>query len=662
MAAEISDSKAKSEAGTETQKGNGVDPKTNNVGGHVNRVEFLKENVNKQAAGRASNDIFELTNSTSQNNEQIDNLDPEQKRTVKNRWGFFELEKKVKEAQEDLDNCKKAKLNESAAQNQLEQAIHNFDKLLRTALTGPAEQGMLGVDYIDLWNSMSKEQQELLDTGTKMVFINSRSDLTRINHSLSKMEKKFIVGGEEYDFSGNIANPDLFVLLGESLGGTDLELDGFKSTGLEIIFEGLSKGNKTTIKLTKGSSSKQSYIIARNVKISCQGEAADPKKGKKQSLTDLANSTLEGLANALDSDLRGARIISGLTNDLYRIMKQYNSNKIANGRLVDFFNDITGGTWNKGAKNAVFKILKGSLINDSTEFIPGEEIRYSVLRDMLKEKYESKGNPTEAQKFLLKYVNEHKNSTITDLVDAIKNSDLQPDQIDNALKKVEALDENIKKDLSDQIKKFVMRYTHRVFRAIPESIDTDDAIKIIKNTKYAECKEINVEDLDIFNIDEKKFLKATDPNNRHIYLIVDKDTGRRLIICNNVNGKFNTATIVDQENPKGNLFAIYPELSKDENKLITSLDIELSKNNKNKLRKLTEAIEKFNHTLKGTDNEGNRLLHFYNGAPIKINVVPRDLAYQISCNLKDSTARLFDTSSKAKKKEDEILSSELADE
>ena len=651
MAAET-DFKARPEAGTETQKGNGGDPKTNNFGTPNEIANFAKK---EEATGRAKIEaIFDLTNSTSQNNEQIDNLDPEQKRTVKNRWGFFELEKKVKEAQEALDSCKKAKLNESAAQNQLEQAIHNFDKLLKSALTGPAEQGMLGVDYIDLWNSMSKEQQELLDTGTKMVFINSRSDLTRINHSLSKMEKKFIVEGEEYDFSGNIANPDLFVLLGESLGGTDLELDGFKSTGLEIIFEGLSKGNKPAIKLTKGSSSKQSYIIARNVKISCQGEAADPKKGKKQSLTDLANSTLEGLANALDSDLRGARIISGLTNDLYRIMKQYNSNKIANGRLVDFFNDITGGTWNKGAKNAVFKILKGSLINDSTEFIPGEEIRYSVLRDMLKEKYESKGNPTEAQKFLLKYVNEHKNSTITDLVDAIKNSDLQPDEIDTALKIVETLDENIKKDLSDQIKKFVMRYTHRVFRAIPESIDTDDAIKIIKNTKYAECKEINVEDLDIFNIDEKKFLKATDPNNRHIYLIVDKDTGRRLIICNNVNGKFNTATIVDQENPKGNLFAIYPELSKDENKLITSLDIELSK--------LTEAIENFNHTLEGTANENNRLIHFYNGAPIEINVLPRDLAYQISCNLKDSTARLFDTSSKAKKKEDEILSSELADE
>ena len=655
MAAET-DFKARLEAGTETQKGkgNGVDPKTNNVGGHVNRVEFLKENVNKQAAGRASNDIFELTNSTSQNNEQIDNLDPEQKRTVKNRWGFFELEKKVKEAQEAFDSCEKSK----AAQNQLKQASRNFKELLQSALTGPAEKGMLGVDYIDLWNSMSKEQQELLDTGTKMVFINSRSDLTRINHSLSKMEKKFIVNGEEYDFSGNIANPDLFVLLGESLGGTDLELDGFKSTGLEIIFEGLSKGNKTTIKLTKGSSSKQSYIIARNVKISCQGEAADPKKGKKQSLTDLANSTLEGLANALDSDLRGARIISGLTNDLYRIMKQYNSNKIANGRLVDFFNDITGGTWNKGAKNAVFKILKGSLINDSTEFIPGEEIRYSVLR----EKYESKGNPTEAQKFLLKYVNEHKNSTITDLVDAIKNSDLQPAQIDTALKIVETLDENIKKDLSDQIKKFVMRYTHRVFRAIPESIDTDDAIKIIKNTKYAECKEINVEDLDIFNIDEKKFLKATDPNNRHIYLIVDKDTGRRLIICNNVNGKFNTATIVDQENPKGNLFAIYPELSKDENKLITSLNIELSGDRRNLLSKLTDAINAFNPTLEGTANENNRLIHFYDEPPIKINVLPRDLAYQISCNLKDSTARLFDTSSKAKKKEDEISSSEQADE
>ena len=643
MAAET-DFKARPEAGTETQKGNGGDPKKNNFRTPNEIANFAKK---EEATGRAKIEaIFDLTNSTSQNNEQIDNLDPEQKRTVKNRWGFFELEKKVKEAQEALDSCD--------SENQLRQAIDNFDKLLKSALTGPAEQGMLGVDYIDLWNSMSKEQQELLDTGTKMVFINSRSDLTRINHSLSKMEKKFTVNGEEYDFSGNIANPDLFVLLGESLGGTDLELDGFKSTGLEIIFEGLSKGNKTTIKLTKGSSSKQSYIIARNVKISCQGEAADPKKGKKQSLTDLANSTLEGLANALDSDLRGARIISGLTNDLYRIMKQYNSNKIANGRLVDFFNDITGGTWNKGAKNAVFKILKGSLINDSTEFIPGEEIRYSVLRDMLKEKYESKGNPTEAQKFLLKYVNEHKNSTITDLVDAIKNSDLQPDEIDHALKKVEALDENIKKDLSDQIKKFVMRYTHRVFRAIPESIDTDDAIKIIKNTKYAECKEINVEDLDIFNIDEKKFLKATDPNNRHIYLIVDKDTGRRLIICNNVNGKFNTATIVDQENPKGNLFAIYPELSKDENKLITSLDIELSK--------LTEAIENFNHTLEGTANENNRLIHFYNGAPIEINVLPRDLAYQISCNLKDSTARLFDTSSKAKKKEDEILSSELADE
>ena len=644
MEAGTSNSNARPEAGTETQKGNGGDPKKNNFRTPNEIANFAKK---EEATGRAKIEaIFDLTNSTSQNNEQIDNLDPEQKRTVKNRWGFFELEKKVKEAQEALDSCD--------SENQLRQAIDNFDKLLKSALTGPAEQGMLGVDYIDLWNSMSKEQQELLDTGTKMVFINSRSDLTRINHSLSKMEKKFTVNGEEYDFSGNIANPDLFVLLGESLGGTDLELDGFKSTGLEIIFEGLSKGNKTTIKLTKGSSSKQSYIIARNVKISCQGEAADPKKGKKQSLTDLANSTLEGLANALDSDLRGARIISGLTNDLYRIMKQYNSNKIANGRLVDFFNDITGGTWNKGAKNAVFKILKGSLINDSTEFIPGEEIRYSVLRDMLKEKYESKGNPTEAQKFLLKYVNEHKNSTITDLVDAIKNSDLQPDQIDNALKKVEALDENIKKDLSDQIKKFVMRYTHRVFRAIPESIDTDDAIKIIKNTKYAECKEINVEDLDIFNIDEKKFLKATDPNNRHIYLIVDKDTGRRLIICNNVNGKFNTATIVDQENPKGNLFAIYPELSKDENKLITSLDIELSK--------LTEAIENFNHTLEGTANENNRLIHFYNGAPIEINVLPRDLAYQISCNLKDSTARLFDTSSKAKKKEDEILSSELADE
>ena len=643
MAAET-DFKARPEAGTETQKGNGGDPKKNNFRTPNEIANFAKK---EEATGRAKIEaIFDLTNSTSQNNEQIDNLDPEQKRTVKNRWGFFELEKKVKEAQEALDSCD--------SENQLRQAIDNFDKLLKSALTGPAEQGMLGVDYIDLWNSMSKEQQELLDTGTKMVFINSRSDLTRINHSLSKMEKKFTVNGEEYDFSGNIANPDLFVLLGESLGGTDLELDGFKSTGLEIIFEGLSKGNKPAIKLTKGSSSKQSYIIARNVKISCQGEAADPKKGKKQSLTDLANSTLEGLANALDSDLRGARIISGLTNDLYRIMKQYNSNKIANGRLVDFFNDITGGTWNKGAKNAVFKILKGSLINDSTEFIPGEEIRYSVLRDMLKEKYESEGNPTEAQKFLLKYVNEHKNSTITDLVDAIKNSDLQPNEIDNALKKVEALDENIKKDLSDQIKKFVMRYTHRVFRAIPESIDTDDAIKIIKNTKYAECKEINVEDLDIFNIDEKKFLKATDPNNRHIYLIVDKDTGRRLIICNNVNGKFNTATIVDQENPKGNLFAIYPELSKDENKLITSLDIELSK--------LTEAIENFNHTLEGTANENNRLIHFYNGAPIEINVLPRDLAYQISCNLKDSTARLFDTSSKAKKKEDEILSSELADE
>ena len=643
MAAET-DFKARPEAGTETQKGNGGDPKKNNFRTPNEIANFAKK---EEATGRAKIEaIFDLTNSTSQNNEQIDNLDPEQKRTVKNRWGFFELEKKVKEAQEALDSCD--------SENQLRQAIDNFDKLLKSALTGPAEQGMLGVDYIDLWNSMSKEQQELLDTGTKMVFINSRSDLTRINHSLSKMEKKFTVNGEEYDFSGNIANPDLFVLLGESLGGTDLELDGFKSTGLEIIFEGLSKGNKPAIKLTKGSSSKQSYIIARNVKISCQGEAADPKKGKKQSLTDLANSTLEGLANALDSDLRGARIISGLTNDLYRIMKQYNSNKIANGRLVDFFNDITGGTWNKGAKNAVFKILKGSLINDSTEFIPGEEIRYSVLRDMLKEKYESKGNPTEAQKFLLKYVNEHKNSTIADLVDAIKNSDLQPNEIDNALKKVEALDENIKKDLSDQIKKFVMRYTHRVFRAIPESIDTDDAIKIIKNTKYAECKEINVEDLDIFNIDEKKFLKATDPNNRHIYLIVDKDTGRRLIICNNVNGKFNTATIVDQENPKGNLFAIYPELSKDENKLITSLDIELSK--------LTEAIENFNHTLEGTANENNRLIHFYNGAPIEINVLPRDLAYQISCNLKDSTARLFDTSSKAKKKEDEILSSELADE
>ena len=643
MAAET-DFKARPEAGTETQKGNGGDPKKNNFRTPNEIANFAKK---EEATGRAKIEaIFDLTNSTSQNNEQIDNLDPEQKRTVKNRWGFFELEKKVKEAQEALDSCD--------SENQLRQAIDNFDKLLKSALTGPAEKGMLGVDYIDLWNSMSKEQQELLDTGTKMVFINSRSDLTRINHSLSKMEKKFTVRGEEYDFSGNIANPDLFVLLGESLGGTDLELDGFKSTGLEIIFEGLSKGNKPAIKLTKGSSSKQSYIIARNVKISCQGEAADPKKGKKQSLTDLANSTLEGLANALDSDLRGARIISGLTNDLYRIMKQYNSNKIANGRLVDFFNDITGGTWNKGAKNAVFKILKGSLINDSTEFIPGEEIRYSVLRDMLKEKYESKGNPTEAQKFLLKYVNEHKNSTIADLVDAIKNSDLQPDQIDHALKKVETLDENIKKDLSDQIKKFVMRYTHRVFRAIPESIDTDDAIKIIKNTKYAECKEINVEDLDIFNIDEKKFLKATDPNNRHIYLIVDKDTGRRLIICNNVNGKFNTATIVDQENPKGNLFAIYPELSKDENKLITSLDIELSK--------LTEAIENFNHTLEGTANENNRLIHFYNGAPIEINVLPRDLAYQISCNLKDSTARLFDTSSKAKKKEDEISSSELADE
>ncbi len=659
MVAETFDSKARPEAGTETQKGNGVDPKKANVGTYDKADKFLKED----AAGRAKIEaIFDLTNNTSQNNEQIDNLDPEQKRTVKNRWGFFELEKKVKEAQEALDSCEKSK-DCKAARNQLKQAIGNFKELLQSALTGPAEKGMLSVDYIDLWNSMSKEQQELLDTGTKMVFINSRSDLTRINHSLSKMEKKFIVNGEEYDFSGNIANPDLFVLLGESLGGTDLELDGFKSTGLEIIFEGLSKGNKTTIKLTKGSSSKQSYIIARNVKISCQGEAADPKKGKKQSLTDLANSTLEGLANALDSDLRGARIISGLTNDLYRIMKQYNSNKIANGRLVDFFNDITGGTWNKGAKNAVFKILKGSLINDSTEFIPGEEIRYSVLRDMLKEKYESKGNPTEAQKFLLKYVNEHKNSTITDLVDAIKNSDLQPDQIDTALKKVETLDENIKKDLSDQIKKFVMRYTHRVFRAIPESIDTDDAIKIIKNTKYAECKEINVEDLDIFNIDKNKFLKATDPNNRHIYLIVDKDTGRRLIICNNVNGKFNTATIVDQENPKGNLFAIYPELSQEENKLITSLDIELSKNNKNKLIKLTEAIEKFNHTLEGTANENNRLIHFYNDKPpIKINVLPRDLAYQISCNLKDSTARLFDTSSKAKKKEDEISSSEQADE
>ncbi len=647
MEAGTSNSNARPEAGTETQKGNGGDPKKNNFRTPNEIANFAKK---EEATGRAKIEaIFDLTNSTSQNNEQIDNLDPEQKRTVKNRWGFFELEKKVKEAQEALDSC-----DSKAAKNQLRQAIINFDRLLQRALTGPAEKGMLSVNYVDLWNSMSKEQQELLDTGTKMVFINSRSDLTRINHSLSKMEKKFTVNGEEYDFSGNIANPDLFVLLGESLGGTDLELDGFKSTGLEIIFEGLSKGNKPAIKLTKGSSSKQSYIIARNVKISCQGEAADPKKGKKQSLTDLANSTLEGLANALDSDLRGARIISGLTNDLYRIMKQYNSNKIANGRLVDFFNDITGGTWNKGAKNAVFKILKGSLINDSTEFIPGEEIRYSVLRDMLKEKYESKGNPTEAQKFLLKYVNEHKNSTITDLVDAIKNSDLQPDQIDTALKIVETLDENIKKDLSDQIKKFVMRYTHRVFRAIPESIDTDDAIKIIKNTKYAECKEINVEDLDIFNIDEKKFLKATDPNNRHIYLIVDKDTGRRLIICNNVNGKFNTATIVDQENPKGNLFAIYPELSKDENKLITSLDIELSK--------LTEAIENFNHTLEGTDNEGNRLLHFYNGAPIEINVLPRDLAYQISCNLKDSTARLFDTSSKAKKKEDEISSSELADE
>ena len=76
----------------------------------------------------------------------------------------------------------------------------------------------------------------------------------------------------------------------------------------------------------------------------------------------------------------------------------------------------------------------------------------------------------------------------------------------------------------------------------------------------------------------------------------------------------------------------------------------------------SQAINAFNSTLKGTANENNRLIHFYNGAPIEINVLPRDLAYQISCNLKDSTARLFDTSSKAKKKEDEILSSEPADE
>ena len=62
MEAATTNSNARPETGTETQKGNGVDPKTNNVGGHVNRVEFLKENVNKQAAGRASNDIFELTN------------------------------------------------------------------------------------------------------------------------------------------------------------------------------------------------------------------------------------------------------------------------------------------------------------------------------------------------------------------------------------------------------------------------------------------------------------------------------------------------------------------------------------------------------------------------------------------------------------------------
>ena len=138
MGAGTSVSQARSEAGTETQNRNGGDPKTNDIRVTVDRVELMKKNVEQQAAGRASDDIVELSNSTSPTIERNDQQ-TEQQRTVKNRWGFFELEKKVKEAQEDLDNCKKAKLNESAAQNQLEQAIHNFDKLLKSALTGPAE-------------------------------------------------------------------------------------------------------------------------------------------------------------------------------------------------------------------------------------------------------------------------------------------------------------------------------------------------------------------------------------------------------------------------------------------------------------------------------------------------------------------------------------------
>ena len=43
MAAETFDSKARPEAGTETQKGNGVDPKKNNFGTHNEIVNFAKK-------------------------------------------------------------------------------------------------------------------------------------------------------------------------------------------------------------------------------------------------------------------------------------------------------------------------------------------------------------------------------------------------------------------------------------------------------------------------------------------------------------------------------------------------------------------------------------------------------------------------------------------
>lgn len=398
----------------------------------------------------------------------------------------------------------------------------------------------------EVWEKLSNKSKNAIDNGATVIFIKNGMEIGKLN-------RNFGYGS--------------YVAILDQVGNEEISMK--LSTRARMIIEGLDSQSKPTITIKGDIAS--CTIEAIRVKTKYQGTPPDKKSGKEAECINARGAKIINASSLKYIDAtRGAEIEGGCIDGQFIGLIE----KINKMNFVSRHSQKLLGMFGMGLMPQILQKLDGFRYDKSLKIYPDETHRYPRIKDKFTEKYSSKGKALEEdQRIILELLDDDNIKSITDFITKLDDMENIDDTIKKTIKqKIYVLDRDVQDEFTEEILEGLKPFSSSV-PPIPESQNIDDVVSSFnKEDEQCSVKEINKEDLEKFDINVKKFLKNASKEDLHVYLIVDKDTGRRALFTSNIDGTLNVAMLVEHANPKGDKFAIYSELGDPKYQALTNID------------------------------------------------------------------------------------------